>query len=63
MRVISEPCPQTVEQCSSCGSAFISDQNNVDANYQRYLEAATETSCMQRFDETITRLEKKCSAM
>jgi SAM-dependent methyltransferase len=68
MRLLSEPRPQYVEQCSSCGSAFFhfgtaaavshSDQYNVDANYQRYLEAANETSCMQRFDETITRLEE-----
>ena len=63
MRLLSAPLPEFVEQCQSCGSAFFhfgtaegvshNDQYNVDATYQRYLEAANEPSLTRRYGETI----------
>lgn len=71
MRLLSAPCPQYVEQCSSCRSTFFrfgtaelvshNDQYNVDADYQRYLEAINGPSHVRRYDETITRLHSMLS--
>jgi 2-polyprenyl-3-methyl-5-hydroxy-6-metoxy-1,4-benzoquinol methylase len=66
MRLLSPPRPQYVDQCVSCRSAFFhfgsakleshNDQYTAEVGYQRYLEAANEMSCAQRYGETITQL-------
>lgn len=73
MRLLSTPRPQYVEQCLSCRSAFFqfgsaevvshNDQYNADASYQRYLEAANEVTCAQRYGETIIRLQEILSGV
>ncbi|MBJ7336736.1 methyltransferase domain-containing protein [Mycolicibacterium sp.] len=66
MRLLSPPRPHYVQQCRSCLSAFFhfgaakvvshNDQYTAEVAYQRYLEAANQTSCTQRYAETLTQL-------
>lgn len=66
MRLLSNPRPEYVIQCSRCGSTFFefgagdavshNTQYSGEVGYQRYLEAANETSLSVRHDATLDRL-------